>query len=123
MSDLTDLNDTQRQLARTLRTQLRASEAVDPTISARLALLRQQALAAPGRTGRAWLTGIDGLAVAALLLVLVIVLPPQFPSMSTTPASDNSIESVEVLTEDMEPEFYQDLEMLQWLAQAPEASV
>ena len=104
MSDLTDLNDTQRQLARTLRTQLRASEAVDPTISARL-------------------TGIDGLAVAALLLVLVIVLPPQFPSMSTTPASDNSIESVEVLTEDMEPEFYQDLEMLQWLAQAPEASV
>lgn len=123
MSDLTDLDDTQRQLARTLRSQLLASEGVDPTINARLALLRQRALAAPPRAGRAWLTGLDGLAVAALLLVLVIVVPPQFPPFAAAPVSATSAEPVEVLAEEPEPEFYQDLELLQWLAHAPDSSV
>jgi hypothetical protein len=99
-------------------------EAVDAATSARLALLRQQALSTPRRLGKAWLSGIDGLAITAVLVVLAIVLPQQLPQFSSGQASDSTnSETVEVLTEEPEPEFYQDLDMLQWLAHEGDARV
>jgi len=124
MSNLNDLDVSQQQLARALRSQLRATETVDAATSARLALLRQQALSTPRRFGKTWLSSIDGLAIAAVLVVLGIVLPQQLPQFSSGQAGDSSHqETVEVLTEEPEPEFYQDLDMLQWLAHESDARV
>jgi hypothetical protein len=124
MTDLNDLPVTQQQLARALRNQLRATETVDPATSARLALLRQQALSTPRRLNKSWLSGIDGLAITALLVVLAIVLPQQLPRFSSGQASDSiNLETVEVLSEEPEPEFYQDLDMLQWLAHETDSRV
>jgi len=124
MTDLNDLDLEQQQLARALRNELRAAEAVDAATSARLSLLRQQALSSPRRLGKAWLSGIDGLAITAVLVVLGIVLPQQLPQFSSGQASDSTnSETVEVLTEEPEPEFYQDLDMLQWLAHEGDARV
>jgi hypothetical protein len=124
MTDLNDLDVTQQPLARALRSQLRAAETVDAATSARLALLRQQALSAPLRLGKAWLSGIDGLAITAVLVVLAIVLPQQLPSFPSGLSHDsNNLETVEVLTEEPEPEFYQDLDMLQWLAHETDTRV
>ena len=124
MTDLNDLDVTQQPLARALRSQLRAAETVDAATSARLALLRQQALSTPRRLGKAWLSGIDGLAITTLLVMLGLVLPQQLPQFSSGQAGDsNNLETVEVLAEEPEPEFYQDLDMLQWLAHETDSRV
>jgi hypothetical protein len=109
MSDFDELDERDRALAQRLRAQLRASEALNYVTQAKLAAARARALgAAPRRTG--WWVATGGLTAAALLAVMLVLRAPH--SSVPTPA-----DALELLTDDVEPEFYQDLDMYQWLAE------
>ena len=108
MSDLDDLPPEQRRLATTLRARLRASEELDYVSRSRLAAARARALEAATPRPATWMLATGGLAAAAILAVL-LVLPPR--EASTLPASD----TLDLLTDELEPEFYEDLDLYRWL--------
>jgi hypothetical protein len=116
MSDFEELDERDRALAQRLRQRLRAGEELDYVTQARLSAARARAVAAaevvrghavaPRHTGW-WAAG--GLAAAAALAVLLVVRTPH----AVVPATADALE---LLTDDVDPEFYQDLDMYQWLA-------
>lgn len=111
-------------LARALRERLRASESLDPVTHARLAAARASALEStldPARPSPwAW-AGVGGLGVASLLAALLVLRPGTGPS----PQADltRADEAFELMVEDdaaLGPEFYEDLDVLHWLAEGDE---
>ena len=113
MNNLNDLDAEHRGFARGLRARLRIEQPIDAAALARLGDARRQAVAAVHQPSRAWRHGLDGLAIASVLVVLTIIAPPGHwlhGGVSTNP------DSVEATTEDLAPEFADDLELLQWLA-------
>jgi hypothetical protein len=112
MSDFDELNEHDRALAQRLRAQLRASEELDYVTQAKLASARARAVAAAGATaapGNAGWWAAGGLTAAAVLAAVLVLRTPH----SAMPATADALE---LLTDDVDPEFYQDLDMYQWLA-------
>lgn len=107
MSDFEELDERDRALARKLRAQLRASEELDYVTQAKLSAARARAVAATHRPTGWWMAG--GLTAAAVLAAVLVLRTPQAIAPSGT-------DTLELLTDDLEPEFYQDLDMYQWLA-------
>lgn len=115
MSDFEDLDEADRALAQRLRTQLRASEELDYVTQAKLGAARARAIAAaPRHTG--WWLASGGLAAAAVLAVMLVVRTPH-------PVAPTTVDALELLADDVDPEFYQDLDMYQWLADSGAGSV
>jgi hypothetical protein len=100
-------------LAARLQARLRASEELDQVTQARLLAARNRAVAQAPGTGMArhtgWWVATGGLAAAAVLAVLLVARTPHV----TVPATADALE---LLTDDVDPEFYQDLDMYRWLA-------
>ena len=112
-----EMDERQRALARRLRKTLRDSEeAPDPIASARLAQARARAVAATTRTRpRLWVFG--GGLTAAVLLVALLVLSPPLQQITPETSETAALEAMDVLTDDLDNDFYEDLEMYRWLAQ------
>ena len=107
-------------LARALCERLRASEALDPVTRARLAAARALALEPARARPWAW-AGVGGLVVASLLAALLVLRP----EAGTNPQADlaRADEAFELMFEDdaaLGPEFYEDLDVLHWLAEGDE---
>ncbi|MEO8307711.1 MAG: hypothetical protein ABI616_06685 [Pseudomonadota bacterium] len=114
MSDLEELDERDRALAQRLRAQLRASEEVDYITQAQLSAARARAVAAtPRHTG--WWLATGGFTAAAVLAVMLVTRTPQ-------PVLPGTADALELLTDDVDPEFYQDLDLYQWLAESGEGS-
>ena len=114
MSEFDELDEHDRDLARRLRAQLLASEELDPVTRARLAAARARAVGESGATAArhtGWWLATGGLTAAAVLAVMLVLRTPQ----SAVPTTADSLE---LLTDDVDPEFYQDLDMYQWLAES-----
>jgi len=102
------------RLAAELRRALRQSEAIDPAVAAQLRAARARALhAAPRR--RPWLWAVPAAAMA--VLVAALWLPGRAPPAPAAPLAGTAADAVEVLSDEQSPEFYQDLELYEWLEQ------
>jgi hypothetical protein len=109
-----DDGDKLQRWGRDAASALRASERVDAVTSARLSAARARAIAAAGSSPayRAWALSA---AIAAALL-LAVALPNRAPPPAAAPPADVAAgDAVELLTDDQDPQFYQDLELYQWL--------
>ncbi len=105
MSEFEELDERDRRLAIQLQERLRASEQLDFVTQAKLSAARTRALAAaPRHTG--WWLATGGLTAAAVLAAMLVLRAPQ-PLPATADALD-------LLTDDVDPEFYQDLDLYQW---------
>lgn len=120
MNNLNDLDVGQRDFARGLRARLRTEQPLDAAALARLGDARRQAVAAVHKPSRVWRHGLDGLAIASVLVVLTLVAPPSHWLHGSAPAS---AETVEAAADDLAPEFADDLELLQWLAPEQDSRV
>lgn len=115
--DLHDLPPSERALALRLRQRLRDSESLDFVTTSRLSAARARAL--DGRdAGRrsTWWWASGGLAAAAVAVIAVLVFAPALrtPGVVAEPAAADSLD---ILTDDVDPELYEDLELYRWLAQ------
>lgn len=110
MSHQNDLDD--QAFARAAAQMLRQSEAIDSRTAARLATARQQALAAADAPSWGRLALIPAAALGAAALVAVTVHPLQH---QVEPAQTAGIDTLDLLTDDMSPTFYRDLEFYRWL--------
>lgn len=113
-----------RALAEALRIALRESEALDATTAGRLRAARRRALdvASPpqrslGRAPMLW--GAGALATAAVLAMLMVApgwrQPPEQRLAEPVPMQA-STEAFDVMTDELDDEFYEDLDLYRWLA-------
>jgi hypothetical protein len=113
---LDELGEGERALALRLRAMLRESETTDVGTAARLAAARARALDAPRPTVPRWLWAPGGLTAAAILAALVVQsgLPGRQPGDARELAA---AEALEVLTDEVDADFYEDLDLYRWLAE------
>jgi hypothetical protein len=104
-----------RALGRAAAQALRQSETVDSHTAARLAAARQRALAVAGKPAmaRRWL--VPASAFAAIALAVLALRPQQQAVQAPVIANAHDIDTLDLLTDDMSPAFYRDLEFYQWL--------
>lgn len=108
---------------RRLGERLRASESLDAVTRARLSAARARALADAARDegSRSWIKAGALIGAAAALVAVVMLRQPSEPQPAPRLAQ---AETLELLLDDdsapADPEFYEDLEVLRWLAQADE---
>lgn len=104
-------------LARAAAKALRQSEAVDSHTAGQLRAARQRALAVAGKpaTTRRLLVPAGAFAVMALAAVVTLRPQQQAASMPSPMADAHGVEALDLLTDDMSPVFYRDLEFYQWL--------
>jgi len=114
---LEDLDDAQRAAALRWRETLRASETLDAPTAGRLAQARARALGG-NRTRSPWVWATGGLTAAAIVAVLALLLQLGGPARWQGERVDaGTAEALDVLTDDLDPDFYQDLELYRWLAE------
>ena len=89
---------------------LRDSEAIDAAVSRRLASARVEALAAARRPRRLRLPGASLAALLAALVFLPLELDAPPPPLQMAAA-----DALEVLADEQDPQFYEDLELYLWL--------
>lgn len=107
-----------QSLARSAAEALRRSENIDSHTAAKLRAAREHALAAadtPSFTRRVLLPAT---AFAAMAMVTVLLMVPRQHQQSSPLTGDaQNIDALELLTDDMSPAFYHDLEFYRWLEQ------
>lgn len=123
MSDFDELPECERELARTLRARLRGQATdLDAATTGRLRAARARAIEAAGGQGAAsWRYATGGaLVTAAVAGALLLQQPSQAPRSSPgstsgreTPAA--SFDAMDILTDDIDSEFYEDLDLYRWL--------
>lgn len=103
-----ELTPEQRKLAARLRAALDSGRAVDAVTAARLAVARRRALAAAAPRSHAplWAAALAASVIGALALSFVL-------QPGRDAAADDSLELL--VYEEEGPEFYQDLELYEWL--------
>ncbi|MET0292517.1 MAG: hypothetical protein ABW136_09155 [Steroidobacteraceae bacterium] len=115
-----ELDESQRALAARLRSTLRDSERSDPVSSTRLARARAAAMAAAGDRGSprvlAWIWA-PGSAAVAVLAALLFLQPGKPLGTSHDGVESNAADALEVMTDELDNDFYEDLEMYRWLEQ------
>ncbi len=111
---LDELDEAQRALALKLRTSLRDSERVDSVTAAKLAQARVPWQQSGPRSRSTWVWASGGLTAAAIVAALLVQLGGA--RWSTDPVETNVADTIEVLTDDMDAEFYEDLDLYRWLA-------
>jgi hypothetical protein len=120
MTAFDELSPRERDLARALHAGLRGREGEpDLVVGARLRAARARAVEAGAQPRRGtWLYASGGLVAAAAVAVLLVLRPPQ-PANSPTPAGGTartvSADAIDILTDDLDAEFYEDLDLYRWL--------
>lgn len=118
------LDPAQRAFAQQLGAALRDSEAPDYVRSARLAAARARALEAAARPAAlGWLgssggrLGLAGAAASLMLALLVATQPSPFSRPEAVPPAPPTaqVDALELLLDEHGPEFYEDLELYEWL--------
>jgi hypothetical protein len=113
---LDDLTETERARALKLRELLRGSERLDALTASRLAAARARAVdASAGPSPRRWLWASGGL-TAAVVAALLVLQSGAMQRSRTDPADASAAEAIEVLTDDVDADLYEDLDMYRWLA-------
>jgi hypothetical protein len=108
--------DPHEALAKRLQELLRDSEPVDELTAARLSAARRRALDSRQRGPRlSWLWAPGG-AVAAAVVAGILLRGVADPEAPVTPTAIAPAEVIDMLNEEVDPEFYEDLEMYRWLA-------
>lgn len=104
------------RLAQDLRRTLRDSENLDLVTAAKLRAARARALDAAQPQRKPWLWALPAAAAAVLVAALWL---PGAPPPAATPAggSAGASEVLDVLVDEQGPEFYQDLDLYEWLEQ------
>ncbi len=91
-----------------------AEQRIDGATQTRLGAVRREALATAGRSRRSpWLLPASGLAVAATVAILTVSLWQVSPSVDSLAA----LEDIALLSDEVDPEFYADLEFYTWVAE------
>ena len=117
MTAFDELPDADQQLARSLQASLRASEELDFVTASRLRAVRARALSGMRRPARGWLYASGGLTAAAVVAAILVLHSPHpaAPLSGESPAGAQA-EALDVLTDDVDADFYEDLELYRWLA-------
>ena len=102
-------------LARAAAQALRQSETVDSHTAARLAAARRRALAVAAKPVMTRRLLVPASAFAAIALAVVVLRPQQQAMQAPLIADAHGIDTLDLLTDDMSPAFYRDLEFYQWL--------
>ena len=113
-----ELDDTQRAAAHALRSILRGSERVDPLTASRLASARARAVAesTPARSGHhRWLWASGGLTAAAVAVAAILLQFGALQRFRGEPVESPQAEAIEVLTDDMDSDFYEDLDLYRFI--------
>ncbi len=103
-------------LARAAAQALRQSETVDSHTAARLAAARHRALAVAGKPALSRRLLVPASAFAAIALAVVVLRSQQQAAHAPVIADVHGADTLELMTDDMSPAFYRDLEFYQWLA-------
>lgn len=100
-----------------LRGLLRDSENLDMVTAAKLRAARARALDATQKPARPWVWAVPAAAMAVLVAALWMpaVQNPAVPVPVAGPTVAS--EALDVLVDEQSPEFYQELEMYEWLEQ------
>ncbi|MGH8455939.1 MAG: hypothetical protein ACRETW_03345 [Stenotrophobium sp.] len=108
-----------REFAQALREALRASENLDATTAARLRAARIRAVTVAGtRSAPRWAWAVPAALAASVLAALL--LPSGHHSATMQPETLAAVpapEALDLLADEMDPQFYRDLRFYQWLAQ------
>ena len=109
MGEFDELSADEARLASQVRQQLRAGEELDDASRSRLAAARARALDAvtPRRSG--WLPAATGSLAAAAVLAVLILMPPRENT------EVQAYDAIEIVTDEFEPEFYEDLDLYRWI--------
>ncbi len=115
---MTEQEDAEQLLHRSVRECLDAgTENLDPQVVARLAEIRQQALASPGQTvARGWLAAA-GLSLAVVLAVAIWLgpVPGHAPPGGFDAPAPLAATDLEWLLVEDDPELFENLEFYYWL--------
>jgi len=100
-----------------LRGLLRDSENLDMVTAARLRAARARALDVAQKPARPWVWAVPAAAMA--VLVAALWMPAVQDPGAPVPAAGPTVasEALDVLVDEQSPEFYQELEMYEWLEQ------
>jgi hypothetical protein len=113
---LDDLDEAQRAAALSLRSALRESERVDAVTASKLAAARARAVAeAVPVAPRRWLWASGGLTAAAVVAALLLLQPGALQRWRGEPAEAATADAIEVLTDDLDADFYQDLDLYRFI--------
>lgn len=120
MTGFDELSPHDEALAAGLRAGLRQREtALDIGTTVRLRAARARAVGAAGEPARrtSWLYASGGLATAVAIATLLVLRPSQVGPTSATDGSAHAAraEAFEVLTDDVDADFYEDLDLYRWL--------
>ncbi|HSW12522.1 MAG TPA: hypothetical protein VLI06_06750 [Solimonas sp.] len=114
---MNDIGPEQERFTAALRRALRDSESLDMVTAARLRAARARALDARP-AARPWLWAVPTAAMAVLVAALWLpATPPAVTPQSPPSTAKVASEALDVLTDEQAPEFYQDLELYEWLEQ------
>jgi ferric-dicitrate binding protein FerR (iron transport regulator) len=115
MSAFDDLPEADQRLARSLQSTLRASEELDYVTAARLRAARARALAPLPHPMRNWLYASGGLTAAVLVAVLVLWRQPLADAPVAADIAGGQADVLDVLTDEVDADFYDDLDLYRWL--------
>lgn len=104
-------------LARAAAKALRQSETIDSHSAAKLASARQRALAVAGKPAMSRRLLVPAGVFAAAALAAVMLRPQQAAPVLPPLADTQGVDALDLLTDDLSPAFYRDLEFYQWLEQ------
>ena len=116
MRPFDELPEADRVLAQSLHATLQSGEDLDFVTRSRLRAARARALAAAAPRPRGWLYASGGLTAAAIVAaVIVLRIPAPVTPHATDTATTAQAEAIEILTDDEDADFYEDLELYRWL--------
>jgi hypothetical protein len=120
MTGFDELSPRDKVLAERLHSGLRQREpSLGLTTTVRLRAARARAVGAAGEPARrtSWLYASGGLATAVAIATLLVLRPSQVgpTSMPDSGVHATRAEAFDVLTDDVDAEFYEDLDLYRWL--------
>jgi hypothetical protein len=111
-----ELDDAMRATALSLRSRLRASERVDAATASRLASARAQAVAQSGpASAPRWVWASGGLTAAAVVAAVLLLQFGTLQRWRTDRGDGTAAEAIEVLTDDVDSDFYEDLDLYRFI--------
>jgi hypothetical protein len=117
VSSFDELSPEEQDFAHKLRAGLRSQDAqLDELTTARLRAARRRAVDASTQRGAPrWLFASGGVAAAATIGALLLLQPMHQGSVPASGSHAAPLDALEVLTDEVDAEFYEDLDLYRWL--------
>jgi hypothetical protein len=123
MSAFDELSGPDQHLAQRLQSSLHSGENLDGVTAAQLRAARARAVATVRPRSHGWWLTSGGLTAAVLIAVALVVGLPRGTSPGVGEAgTDAQAEVFEVLTDDVETDFYEDLDLYRWLGRTEDGA-